>query len=64
MYCFFPICFQSIKEQIVREYYANKKDAKLNESKKRFQYLHDKLSHIKKLVADYDSSTQKENADS
>lgn len=56
--------YKRIKEQIVQEYYANKKDAKLNESKKRFQYLHDKLSHIKKLVADYDSTTQKGNADS
>ncbi|XP_026290839.1 RNA polymerase II elongation factor Ell [Frankliniella occidentalis] len=56
--------YKRIKNQIVQEYYANKKDAKLNESKKRFTYLHDKLSHIKKLVQEYDTSTQKGNADS
>lgn len=56
--------YKRIKDQIVQEYFANKKDAKLNESKKRFQYLHEKLSHIKKLVQEYDTSIQKGNADS
>lgn len=38
----------------MREYEANKKDVEHQRAKRRFQYLHDKLSHIKRLVLEYD----------
>ncbi|RWS15295.1 elongation factor RNA polymerase II-like protein [Dinothrombium tinctorium] len=43
-----------IMDQIIKEYEETKRDPKFNEQKKRFSYLHGKLSHIKKLVMDYD----------
>ncbi|XP_063934249.1 RNA polymerase II elongation factor ELL-like [Zophobas morio] len=42
--------FQALKMQIVREYNENKKDLEHQKLKRRFHYLHDKLSHIKRLV--------------
>lgn len=45
-----------IKNQIVKEYQENKRNAKHQDAKRRFQYLHDKLSHIKRLVLEFDSS--------
>lgn len=48
--------FQDIKKQIVREYHENKKDLEHQKAKRRFQYLHDKLSHIKQLVSAYDQN--------
>ncbi|XP_063934242.1 RNA polymerase II elongation factor ELL-like [Zophobas morio] len=42
--------FQDLKMQIVREYNENKKDLEYQKLKRRFHYLHDKLSHIKRLV--------------
>lgn len=38
----------------MREYELSKKDCEHQMAKKRFQYLHDKLSHIKRLVNEYD----------
>lgn len=38
------------------EYEKNKSDKEHQEAKKKFQYLHEKLSRIKKLVSEYDSS--------
>lgn len=38
----------------MREYHENKKDLEHHKAKRRFQYLHDKLSHIKQLVLEYD----------
>ncbi|KAJ8982334.1 hypothetical protein NQ317_009450, partial [Molorchus minor] len=46
--------YRDIKKQIVREYQENKKDLDHHKAKLRFQYLHDKLSHIKRLVLEYD----------
>ncbi|KAJ3641546.1 hypothetical protein Zmor_028049 [Zophobas morio] len=46
--------FKDLKKQIVREYNENKKDLEHQKLKRRFQYLHDKLSHIKRLVLEYD----------
>ncbi|XP_018574099.1 RNA polymerase II elongation factor Ell [Anoplophora glabripennis] len=46
--------YKDIKRQIVREYHENKKDLEHQRAKRRFQYLHDKLSHIKQLVLEYD----------
>uniref|UniRef100_A0A023F1T6 Putative rna polymerase ii elongation factor n=1 Tax=Triatoma infestans TaxID=30076 RepID=A0A023F1T6_TRIIF len=47
--------WQRIKDQILKEYSENKKNTKHQDAKRRFQYLHDKLSHIKRLVIEYDS---------
>lgn len=46
--------YKDIEKQIVREYELSKKDCEHQMAKKRFQYLHDKLSHIKRLVNEYD----------
>ncbi|KAJ3641998.1 hypothetical protein Zmor_028464 [Zophobas morio] len=46
--------FKDLKMQIVREYNENKKDLEYQKLKRRFHYLHDKLSHIKRLVLEYD----------
>ena len=40
--------------KIMREYQMNKQDRKYIEAKYEFQYLHDKLAHVKKLVHAYD----------
>ncbi|KAL1508914.1 hypothetical protein ABEB36_003733 [Hypothenemus hampei] len=48
--------YKDIKKQIVREYHEMKKDLEHIRAKNRFQYLHEKLSHIKKLVSDYDQA--------
>lgn len=36
------------------EYRKSKNDQEYQNAKKNFQYLHDKLGHIKQLVADFD----------
>ena len=41
-----------MKSKIVRDYQAS--IAATRASKARFQYLHEKLAHIKKLVSEYD----------
>ncbi|KAB0800920.1 hypothetical protein PPYR_05274 [Photinus pyralis] len=46
--------YKDIKKQIFREYKQNKQDIMHQKAKGRFQYLHDKLSHIKRLVLEYD----------
>ncbi|KAJ9580094.1 hypothetical protein L9F63_004236, partial [Diploptera punctata] len=48
--------WREIKNQIVREYQENKRDLMFQEHKRRFQYLHEKLSHIKRLVLEYDTA--------
>ncbi|XP_060526117.1 RNA polymerase II elongation factor Ell [Cylas formicarius] len=48
--------YKDIKKQVVREYQENKKDAEHQRAKKRFHYLHEKLSHIKRLVNEYDQT--------
>ncbi|XP_046400899.1 RNA polymerase II elongation factor Ell isoform X2 [Ischnura elegans] len=48
--------WNNIKDQIVREYQENQRDQQYPEAKKKFQYLHEKLSHIKRMVLEYDSS--------
>ncbi|XP_063709535.1 RNA polymerase II elongation factor Ell isoform X2 [Culicoides brevitarsis] len=49
---------REIEKQIYREYEENKRDRMYQQQQQRFNYLHEKLSHIKKLVADYDCSVQ------
>jgi hypothetical protein len=44
-----------VRDLIVKEYFACKKDRKYQEAKEKFNYLHKKLSHIKALVAEFDN---------
>ncbi|XP_041370283.1 RNA polymerase II elongation factor ELL-like [Gigantopelta aegis] len=46
--------FEVLKNRIMQEYLAQKSDEKFIEQKKRFNYLHLKLAHIKKLISDFD----------
>ena len=39
----------------MKEYQENKQDRKYIKAKSEFQYLHEKLAHIKKIVHDYDT---------
>lgn len=66
-----PCCFvlQAIRQLILYEYNEIKRDPKHREMKRRFHYLHEKLSHIKRLVLEYDTQncggmTGNSNADS
>lgn len=45
---------QMIMKKIVAEYNKSKRDLKHQKVKQRFEYLHDKLTHIKRLVAEFD----------
>nr|CAD7447561.1 unnamed protein product [Timema bartmani] len=49
---------QRIKQLIVREYQEKKKDRTYQDATRRFTYLHEKLSHIKRLVLEYDTHPQ------
>lgn len=46
---------QETREQIYREYKATKQNPVYQQMKERFDYLHNKLSHIKRLILEYDS---------
>ena len=45
-----------MKARILQEYEKNKGDGVYQEARSSFQYLHEKLAHIKKLVHDYDTA--------
>ncbi|KZC10191.1 RNA polymerase II elongation factor ELL2 [Dufourea novaeangliae] len=47
--------YQEIRRQILYEYNETKRDPVHKETKRRFHYLHEKLSHIKRLVLEYDT---------
>lgn len=47
--------YKEIENQIVQEYRANNTKSSFSAKKQKFDYLHKKLSHIKKLVSDFDS---------
>ncbi|XP_076179580.1 suppressor of Triplolethal [Ptiloglossa arizonensis] len=47
--------YQGIRHQILYEYNETKRDPVHKETKRRFHYLHEKLSHIKRLVLEYDT---------
>lgn len=53
IYFFSP---QNLKNRIRQEYKYQKDDLKYMDQKKRFEYLHKKLGHIKRLILDYDTS--------
>jgi RNA polymerase II elongation factor ELL len=46
--------FKIVKARIMEEYEKNKKNQEYQEARSNFQYLHEKLAHIKKLVHDFD----------
>ncbi|XP_022919717.2 RNA polymerase II elongation factor Ell [Onthophagus taurus] len=46
--------YNDIRRQILREYRQNKNDQQHQQVKRKFEYLHEKLSHIKRLVTEYD----------
>ncbi|XP_056023101.1 RNA polymerase II elongation factor ELL-like isoform X1 [Ostrea edulis] len=48
--------FENLKNRIRQEYKYQKDDHKYMEQKKRFEYLHKKLGHIKRLILEYDNS--------
>lgn len=45
---------QSTKNQIVSQYKQLKKNHEFQEQKKRCDYLHCKLGHVKQLIINYD----------
>ncbi|XP_076749100.1 suppressor of Triplolethal [Xylocopa sonorina] len=47
--------YEEIRRQILHEYNETKRDPVHKETKRRFHYLHEKLSHIKRLVLEYDT---------
>ncbi|KOX76737.1 RNA polymerase II elongation factor ELL2, partial [Melipona quadrifasciata] len=47
--------YEAIRRLILYEYSETKRDPKHRETKRRFHYLHEKLSHIKRLVLEYDT---------
>ncbi|XP_070508067.1 RNA polymerase II elongation factor Ell [Chironomus tepperi] len=53
--------YQEIQNQIIQEYRENNNDTRFQDKKQRFEYLHEKLSHIRKLVSDFDSQLVKGN---
>jgi len=51
--------YTKIKRDIVGEYEKNKMDVTYQEARQSFQYLHEKLAYLKRLVHDYDTSQQR-----
>lgn len=51
------IFLQTIRTRILRQYEATQQDHDYQKKKKRYNYLHEKLTHIKRLVRDYDANT-------
>jgi len=45
-----------VKDRIIQEYASSKANPEYEAARRKFQYLHGKLSHIKRLVLEYDSS--------
>lgn len=53
--------YKEIQNQIIQEYKENNNNSSFQDKKQKFDYLHEKLSHIKKLVSDFDSRLTKGN---
>lgn len=51
--------YRKIEAEIFKKYYALKQSPKFEAAKRRFEYLHEKLSHIKNLVHEYDEKNLK-----
>lgn len=54
---FYCLRFQKLKLKIWEEYLASKKDANYTRTRHEFQYLHDKLAHIKLMVHEFDTKS-------
>lgn len=52
--------WKQLKLKIWEEYHNSKKDQKYTQTRQEFQYLHDKLAHIKMLVQEYDTKNMKQ----
>ncbi|CAH0553613.1 unnamed protein product [Brassicogethes aeneus] len=52
--------YKQLKNQITKEYQKNKSDAAHQRASKRFYYLYGKLSHIKRLVYEYDQNVRQD----
>ena len=48
------VLFQNTKRDIVEEYNKNMEDKSYQDARHNFQYLHEKLAYVKKLVHEYD----------
>ena len=55
--CHLRHTFQNVKSRIINEYREIKRDRKYIDQRKRCDYLHGKLGHIKRLIVDYDRTT-------
>ena len=51
---YFTLYFQEVQLKIKEEFLRTKTDPGCQEAYSSFQYLHEKLGHIKKLVHNYD----------
>ena len=51
---YFTLYLQEVKLKIKEEFLRTKTDPGCQEAYSNFQYLHEKLAHIKKLVHNYD----------
>lgn len=49
--------YNTIRARILMQYEAAQQDHEYQRKRKRYNYLHEKLTHIKRLVRDYDSNT-------
>ena len=47
---------QNVRKQIMSEYKSVKGDKKYTDQRRRHDYLHHKLGHIKKLISELDQS--------
>lgn len=51
--------YAKVENDILTKYYALKSNRKYHDAKRRYEYLHEKLSHIKNLVNEYDDNARK-----
>lgn len=49
---------QVLKKKVLQEYQQQKNDTKFQEHKRRVDYLHAKLGHIKRLINEFDQRFQ------
>ena len=56
------LILQRMRSKIMQEYTARQQDKIYLDNKKEFQYLHEKLAYIKRLVDQYDSNAISSNA--
>ena len=48
--------YNTIRAQILKEYKSTQKDSEFLRKKQRYNYLNEKLTHIKRLVREYDTT--------